>query len=276
MKNLLLVVFCLSAGFANAQEMLVPKNNPRAVVRGGESEIHINNSEGSRRYPLVIYVNGDIKAHIPAGVEGSIEKLIVKNGTNIVTAQLSEWNKKTGAWEMHRQKETVTCSSNSNSITLKVTNLLGILAMKIDSTLPLAGGTTSQSSRFGDIDAVIKKTGDNLVDLLPERALLAITNISCDESDISDYIIEELEEALVSSGYFRVVDRRSLDDIRREQNFQASDEVDDGRAIASGQLLGASIVIVGTVSEVDTLRRLRIRALDVKTGSVVATIAERF
>jgi hypothetical protein len=47
-------------------------------------------------------------------------------------------------------------------------------------------------------------------------------------------------------------------------------------AIASGQLLGAGIVIIGTVSEVDTLRRLRIRALDVKTGSVVATIAERF
>jgi hypothetical protein len=276
MKNLLLVVFCLSAGFAGAQEMLMPKNNPRAVARSGESEIIINNSEGSRRYPLVVYVNGDIKAHIQAGVEGSIEKVIVKNGTNIITAQLSEWNRRTGAWEMHRQKETVTCNSDSNSITLKVTNPLGILTMKIDSTLPLAGGATPQSSRFGDIDAVIKKTGDSLVDLLPERALLAITNISCDESDISDYIIEELEEMLISSGYFRVVDRRSLDDIRREQNFQASDEVDDRRAIASGQLLGANIVIIGTVSEVDSLRRLRIRALDVKTGSVVATIAERF
>jgi hypothetical protein len=256
--------------------MLVPKNNPRAVARSGESEIIINNSEGSRRYPLVVYVNGDIRAHIQAGVEGSIEKIIVKNGTNIVTTQLSEWNRRTGTWEMHMQKETITCNSNSNSITLKITNPLGILTMKMDSTLPLARGTGSQSNRFGDIDAVTKKAGDTLVDLLPERALLAITNISCDESDISDYIIEELEEMLVSSGYFRVVDRRNLDDVRREQNFQASDEIDDSRAIASGQLLGANIVIIGSVSEVDTLRRLRIRALDVKTGGVVATVAERF
>ncbi|MDR1637290.1 MAG: CsgG/HfaB family protein, partial [Treponema sp.] len=75
---------------------------------------------------------------------------------------------------------------------------------------------------------------------------------------------------------FKVVDRKSLDAIKSEQNFQYSGEVDDDSAVSIGKMLGASIVITGSVSGSGSTRRLRVKALNVRTAEIVAMVSERF
>jgi hypothetical protein len=55
-----------------------------------------------------------------------------------------------------------------------------------------------------------------------------------------------------------------------------SGEVDDDSAISIGKFLGANIVVTGNVSGTGSLRRLRIKALDVLTGEIVSMASERF
>jgi len=102
----------------------------------------------------------------------------------------------------------------------------------------------------------------------------AVLNVFSNNRDISEYIIGELEYNLVNSGRFRMVDRRRLDQIRTEQNFQLSGDVSDDSAISIGNMLGANIVITGEISGVGTIQRLIIKALDVKTAQIITMARE--
>jgi curli biogenesis system outer membrane secretion channel CsgG len=93
---------------------------------------------------------------------------------------------------------------------------------------------------------------------------------------MSEFVIEELAYLMVDTKKFKVVDRKSLDAIKSEQDFQYSGDVDDNSAVSIGKLLGASIVITGSISGSGSTRRLRAKALDVKTAEIVAMASERF
>jgi len=67
-----------------------------------------------------------------------------------------------------------------------------------------------------------------------------------------------------------------LDIIRAEQNFQMSGEVSEESAISIGQMLGANIVITGSITGTGTNQRLSIKALDVKTAQIVTMVRETF
>ena len=84
-----------------------------------------------------------------------------------------------------------------------------------------------------------------------------------------------MEYNLVNSGRFRIVDRRQLDQIRAEQNFQMSGDVSDDSTITIGNLLGANIVITGEISDVGTSQRLILKPLDVSTAQIITMVREQ-
>jgi len=132
----------------------------------------------------------------------------------------------------------------------------------------------------GGIDQVklstaIVSVSQTLIDTLPRDATIAVLSVTSPTRDNSEYIIDELEYKLVNSGRFRIVDRRRLDQIRSEQNFQISGDVDDDSAVSIGYMLGASIVLTGTVTVTGT-SQLSIRALDVRTGQIISMAREQF
>jgi hypothetical protein len=47
-------------------------------------------------------------------------------------------------------------------------------------------------------------------------------------------------------------------------------------AVSIGKLLGANIVITGSISGVDSARRLRLKALDIMTAEIVTMASEMF
>jgi curli biogenesis system outer membrane secretion channel CsgG len=88
--------------------------------------------------------------------------------------------------------------------------------------------------------------------------------------------VDELEYRLVNSGKLTIVDRRLLDQIQNEQNFQLSGDVDDNSAVSIGNMLGANVVLTGNISTTGTVQWLSIKALDVKTARIIAMVREQF
>jgi hypothetical protein len=128
----------------------------------------------------------------------------------------------------------------------------------------------------GDIESALLNAADEIMAGIEYGSTVAVLSISSRDREMSEFVLEELAYLLVDTGSFKVVDRRSLDTVRREQNFQLTGDVDDDSAVSIGKMLGANIVITGSVSGSDSTRRLRLKALDVQTAEIIAMASERF
>jgi hypothetical protein len=157
----------------------------------------------------------------------------------------------------------------------------------------VAAGNTQKITVRGDVVEYSVKPGQNrssqrriegaadsaastLIDKLQRNATIAILSVYSDDRNNSEFVISELEYKFVESGKFKIVDRRRLDQIRNEQNFQMSGEVSDNSAVSIGNMLGATIVITGDISGAGSSQRLVLKALDVKTAQIITMAREQF
>jgi hypothetical protein len=124
--------------------------------------------------------------------------------------------------------------------------------------------------KAGSLREALELSGRVIMEEMDSGVSVAVISISAPDSFEGDYALEELTFLLVKAQKFRVVDRRNLDVIRTEQQFQLSGEVDDDTAVSIGHLLGAAFVITGGISPWETEKHLRLRVLDVGTGQIRA------
>ena len=128
------------------------------------------------------------------------------------------------------------------------------------------------------IEEAVKSAAGNISDRLPGGSKIAIINISAADPDDAEFVIEELSTELVKISKedekkeeYTIFDRgtTSLAAIRAEQDFQLSGDVDDDTIIGIGRFLGANVVITGSITGANEFRRLRVKALDVKTARLL-------
>jgi TolB-like protein len=133
----------------------------------------------------------------------------------------------------------------------------------------------TQGSTTG-IEGAINRAIGSLINDLPSNKSIAVLSVSSRDREAATFVIDELEFQLVDSRQFKVVDRKTLDAVRSEQNFQLSGDVDDNSAVSIGKMLGADIVITGSISGTGTIQRLTIKALDVQTAQILTMAREQF
>lgn len=154
-------------------------------------------------------------------------------------------------------------------------------ALQAANTPPAAAPTTAATTTArpvgqSTLEIALYAAADVIIKRLQPRTTIAVVSIASKDIDSVEFVLDELAYVIVSSGNFKVVDRKSLDAIQAEQNFQSSGEVDDDSAVSIGKLLGANIVITGSITGVGSTRRLRLKALDVKTAEIVAMASEAY
>jgi TolB-like protein len=140
----------------------------------------------------------------------------------------------------------------------------------------LDAGIGKSLSIQGKIQNLLPQMCLNLIDKLPKNSRVAVLSIASADQSLAENIIDDIELNLLESRKFVVIDRRQLDNIRKEQNFQLSGDVSDDSAVFIGHMLGASVVIVGNISTITSRGRISIRALDVETSEIIAMERERF
>jgi hypothetical protein len=148
-------------------------------------------------------------------------------------------------------------------------------------TVPISGVSTGEpvggeSPRVASFAETLYQSYEELSGSIPGRASVAVISIASPDPVEGEFALEELTFFLVNSKKYSVVDRRNLDLIRAEQNFQLSGEVDDDTAVSIGRLIGATVVITGSISPYNEAKYLRLKALDVETGLIRAMSSRRF
>jgi hypothetical protein len=127
-----------------------------------------------------------------------------------------------------------------------------------------------QISKAEGLETAIKKAISSIISEMPNNSKIAVVNISSSDTAASLLVINELEYYLVSAKSFTIVDRSTLDVIRKEQKFQMSGAISDKTVVAVGNLSGANVVITGSIIEFGESHRLSLKALDVMTGQIIA------
>jgi TolB-like protein len=86
------------------------------------------------------------------------------------------------------------------------------------------------------------------------------------EEYIGKAVSEIMRTALVSNQKFKVVERAQINKALTEQKFQKSGMIDDKSAVEIGKVLGADLIIVGSVVKIGNAYTINSRMIDVKTG----------
>ncbi|GHV91776.1 hypothetical protein AGMMS50268_22790 [Spirochaetia bacterium] len=161
----------------------------------------------------------------------------------------------------------------------------GLLSLLIGNpqTITATGDVVQLNTETGTKQAIqrvlsgaMKNVSLQLIEALPQKSRIAVLSIESNDRALSENAVGELELNLVNSRKFTIVDRARLDQIRQEQDFQLSGEVSDDSAVSIGNMLGANIVLVGTITTIDLKGQITIRALDVKTAQIVTMARGQF
>jgi TolB-like protein len=119
-----------------------------------------------------------------------------------------------------------------------------------------------------NLDTVIERSAKAVEEILPQGAKVAVLNFVSTSESFSDYVIEEITGKLVNGRKVTIVDRRNMALISQEMNFQLSGDVSDESAQAIGRMLGAQSIVSGTLTNMGTFYRFRIRVISVETAAI--------
>jgi len=259
-KFVLALVFGFTlAGLAFAQ---TPGRNQSLIVINTRFSLGLDSVE--------VHVNGKKELVLGDKSSGSI---IVNNGNHNLS--FISLNGYVGNLPTYTKNVTITLNSQRVEIEVRIGAFHGV-SVSTKSPTQLNQNSSSNNNSGNNIEDAVLKICEALINDLPKNKTIAVLSISSRNRDIATFVIEELEFQLVDSREFRVVDRATLDKIRAEQNFQLSGDVDDRSAVSIGKMLGANIVITGTVSGSGTSQRLTVKALDVQTAQILTMAREPF
>jgi len=118
------------------------------------------------------------------------------------------------------------------------------------------------------IDTALANAVNEIARSVPRETKIAVLNMSSDNRNLSDYIIDELIVNLVNTRSFQVVPRSTVEvaAARREFSFQMSGDVSDDSQKRLGQFLGAGAIVSGSITR-DSANsyRLVVNAIDLES-----------
>jgi predicted nucleic acid-binding protein len=232
------------------------------------SEVIVRRVDSNASMNIRVFIDGQRKGTLRIGETATYK---VKNGEHTIFVNSDSY--------ADRDPQVLEFTSYQSRHIFAVTN--GMLA-------PLAGQEpiasqeqdavpqVPQQLSSADLDTAIQTSFEIVTKNLKNKAKVAIINIASDNPMEGNFIIEELTYLTVhSKKKFVVIDRRKIEAIRVDKNFDRTTDYEDDFLISIGHLLGAQVVITGNLNGEADLRRLRIKALNVNTGQLISMASER-
>jgi TolB-like protein len=119
------------------------------------------------------------------------------------------------------------------------------------------------------LDSAIENAAGEFSRNLQERSTVVVISFQADSERLTNYVIDELNGKLANIGKIIPVERRQLNAIRSELNFNISGDVSDESAQRIGQMLGSRYIIMGSIDFIGNQYRIRFRAITTETASIV-------
>jgi hypothetical protein len=270
MKKAVCVLLVLWAAFSGVFAQQKPRQDEESsvtvILRSGTTSIETGG--------LAIFLDDEKIGTLTT----STTKLIIPNGAHTIHAGSSTLSRKSNAIKINANSHDFIFTITQSLLSLKIekTKEEKLKDYQMDNSAIAAAPARRPPPAAGGIEDAIHRAAAVCIKSLDKDSTVAVISVSAQDKDLAEFIIDEFAFALVDSGMFKVVDRHSLNAIKGEQQFQLSGDVDDNSAVSIGNMLGANIVITGAASGVEGTRRLRMKALDVKTAEILAMASERY
>ena len=133
--------------------------------------------------------------------------------------------------------------------------------------LPAPAETPPQAGL--SLDEAVERAAADIGAKLPKGTKLAVVSFASESPQVSGYLMEELNFALLDRGLV-VTDRANLESVRKELNFQMTAEVDEKTAQSIGKFLGVEYVVTGQFVFTGEEYRFRVITEHTKTVERVA------
>ncbi|AEF80948.1 CsgG/HfaB family protein [Leadbettera azotonutricia] len=118
------------------------------------------------------------------------------------------------------------------------------------------------------LDTAIGNSASYMAERLPKGVQVVVLNFNAPTVEMSNYAIDELAAGIANDGRLTVVDRRNLELLQQEMDFQLSGEVSDETAQAIGRKLGAQFILSGSITPLGNVHRIRLQAIHVETARI--------
>lgn len=107
---------------------------------------------------------------------------------------------------------------------------------------------------------------------IPNLAVLSLSGNSGVSAEDLQAVTSRLESELMRTGAFRVLERRNIDAILREQGFQQSGACNTSECqVEVGQILGVERIASGEITRMGKLWSLTVREVDVGTSALIVS-----
>ena len=141
--------------------------------------------------------------------------------------------------------------------------------------LVFAGLVMVAAAGFGQtLDTAIQEAARGVSERLPDRATVVMVEFLTDSERLTNYVIDEMNDRLVTIGRIRPVERRQLNAIRAELNLSTTGEVSDATAQRIGQMAGAQYLIMGSIDYIGNQYLVRFRAIPTETAVIEWTFTQ--
>lgn len=139
----------------------------------------------------------------------------------------------------------------------------------------------------GDTDTVLEDIAWSTVELLYDYQgyTLAVYDFESEDDDdgeLISYIRQILTTEIANAALYEDVDigvlsRKNIDGLMKEQAFQMSDLADDESRVEFGRLLGADLIMTGSIAWMDEdLCSINFQIIEVESGLVIGGFTEEF
>ncbi len=134
--------------------------------------------------------------------------------------------------------------------------------------LVLSFFTTSLLFAKTTIDEALSSAARDIADKCNAKSILAIDDFESPTQQMTLYIREQLADYIFAQdGLIKIVTREHMDKVEKELKYQNSGVISEKTILSAAERLGARYIVFGKLEEYNSRYNLRVRMLDVKTGS---------
>ncbi|MDR3301199.1 MAG: hypothetical protein LBT01_01530 [Spirochaetaceae bacterium] len=128
----------------------------------------------------------------------------------------------------------------------------------------------------GALDNAIRSAFDKTTQKIKKNKKIAVLNVDSENPREGSFVLEEITLLTVNSPKnYIVIDRRMFDAYRAVNSIDVPTYENDYMLRYIGNLMGADYVLSCILGGPGDLRRLRVKALDVSTGTLIGNSSER-
>ena len=136
-------------------------------------------------------------------------------------------------------------------------------------TLITSCASTGSGTDYLSLQEAIEQSAEKIANELPTGSRVAIVAFNSENENLSDYIMAEFSSALFNKG-LEVADRQNLEFVYKELNFNMSGNVSDETAQSIGKMLGAQLVITGSLTSLGGSYRYRTNVIHVERATLAS------